>query len=163
MKKLNRKGFTLIELLAVIIILALILVFAVPAVLDTSNNAQQKSLEIYAGRVATKAYEKLVADQLLATGSVSTSGVYSLTGKGSTGAADAGLGLQDSGSYKGCVKYSKSGTDVGNTTDYTITVYLTDGRFCTGNAGVDSSIASDFDVVTTGCPANYDTICFGSW
>ena len=43
---MNKKGFTLIELLAVIILVALIGVLVMPTVIDTANQAKQKSYDI---------------------------------------------------------------------------------------------------------------------
>ena len=42
---MKKKGFTLVELLAVIVILAVILTIAVPAVKKTIDNAKKKSAE----------------------------------------------------------------------------------------------------------------------
>ena len=142
--KMNGKGFTLIELLAVIIILAVIMVFAIPAVLDTSNDAQKKAFKMYVERVAAKALEKAMSDQLLGTGSATTSATYNLKND---------LKFSDTGNYSGCAKMVKTSGNQGSTGDYTITVYLTDGRFCTPTAGVSGAQASTFTVVETGCTA----------
>lgn len=40
MKTLNKKGFTLVELLAVIVILAILIIFAMPAVISTMETAR---------------------------------------------------------------------------------------------------------------------------
>lgn len=48
MKKLNKKGFTLIELLAVIIILALLIAIAVPAVTRYLDTAKESTFAINA-------------------------------------------------------------------------------------------------------------------
>ena len=149
-KNINEKGFTLIELLAVIVILAVIMVFAVPAILDTSNDAQKKSLKMYVERVASKALEKALSDQMLGSSAASTSGTYDLK---------TDLKFKDTGNYKGCAKMAKTSNNIGTTSDYTITVFLTDGRFCTGDSGVTLEQASTFTVVDSNCPANYNTKC----
>ena len=43
MKKLNTQGFTLVELLAVIIILAIVVGFTIPAILTTTKKAKAKA------------------------------------------------------------------------------------------------------------------------
>ena len=43
MKSFNKKGFTLVELLAVIIILAIIILFAMPAVINVMEQSQAAS------------------------------------------------------------------------------------------------------------------------
>ena len=43
MKKINRKGFTLIELIAVIVILSIILIVAVPNLIETYKQSKLKS------------------------------------------------------------------------------------------------------------------------
>ena len=149
MKRINtNKGFTLIELLAVIVILAVIMVFAIPAVLDTSNNAQKKAIQMYAERVASKALEKAMSDQLLGTGTASRSEIYDLK---------TDLKLTDTGNYVGCAVMEKQTDNVGDTSDYTVTVYLTDGRFCTEDTGVVLANASSFTVKDSGCPAVTDS------
>ncbi len=59
MKKLDKKGFTLIELLAVIVVLGVILLIAVPTVISTITDARKdsfiRSLDQYVDIVRTKA------------------------------------------------------------------------------------------------------------
>lgn len=148
--KMYKNGFTLIELLAVIVILAVIMVFAIPAVLDTANDAQKKSLKMYTERVASKALEKALSDQMLVEGTATTSATYKLK---------EDLKFKDTGNYKGCAKMVKTSNNIGDTSDYTITVFLTDGRFCTGDSGVTLEGASSFTVQDSGCPVNYDSKC----
>ena len=59
MKKLNKKGFTLIELLAVIIILALLIAIAVPAVTRYLNSARESTFAVNAN-YAIKAVKEYV-------------------------------------------------------------------------------------------------------
>lgn len=46
MKRLNKKGFTLVELLAVIIILAIVVGFSIPAMTNIINDSKNKALGV---------------------------------------------------------------------------------------------------------------------
>ena len=62
---MKKNGFTLVELLAVIVILAIILVIAVPKITDTIDNARKGSFESSIKMVAAQAEtQKTVADTL---------------------------------------------------------------------------------------------------
>ena len=61
MKKKN--GFTLVELLAVIVILAIILVIAVPKITDTIKNSKIASFESSAKTIAAQAEKKKMEKQ----------------------------------------------------------------------------------------------------
>lgn len=63
---MNRKGFTLIEVLAVIIILGIILVVAVPNLLNAYEASKLKSEEIFTGRLSgiIDSYIKLNSDEI---------------------------------------------------------------------------------------------------
>ena len=91
-KRINSKGFTLIELLAVIIVLAIIMIFAIPAVLNTSNSAQQKSFQLYSERILSKATEYVETQKML-NGTISSK------------ITDTELQLNSSG-YNYCVIYN---------------------------------------------------------
>ncbi len=52
MKSFNKKGFTLVELLAVIIILAIIILFAMPAVINVMEQSQKSSFKNEVNEVA---------------------------------------------------------------------------------------------------------------
>ena len=52
MKSFNKKGFTLVELLAVIIILAIIILFAMPAVINVMEQSQAASFKNEVNEVA---------------------------------------------------------------------------------------------------------------
>ena len=60
MFKMNKKGFTLIELIAVIILLSLILVIAVPNLIDTYRQSKLKSEEMFLKQL-TKSIESYVS------------------------------------------------------------------------------------------------------
>lgn len=49
---MNRKGFTLIELLAVIMLLGIVLVFAVPNILDTYKNSKLKTEKVFVDKLS---------------------------------------------------------------------------------------------------------------
>lgn len=104
MKRNNRKGFTLVELLAVIIVLALILVFAIPAVLDTSTKAQKKSFATYARRVLTLAQEYIEGKKLEPSG---YAGPKAFVNDKSEGGFS--LGTNDD-EYSVCIEYAADGT-----------------------------------------------------
>ena len=77
MKK--KKGFTLVELLAVIVILAIILVIAVPKISDTIKNSKKASFESSAKTIAAQAEKKKMEKEILEdTGSINCSDVVKL-------------------------------------------------------------------------------------
>ena len=113
-----KKGFTLIELLAVIIVLALILVFAIPAVLDTSSKAQKKSFATYGSRVLTLA-EEFVAGKKLENADIPT-----VISNGST--EGFSLGSNDD-EYEVCIVYTP-GTN-GSADSYSLYMVNASGTF----------------------------------
>ena len=77
MKKKN--GFTLVELLAVIVILAIILVIAVPKITDTIKNSKIASFESSAKTIAAQAEKKKMEKEILEdTGSINCSDIVKL-------------------------------------------------------------------------------------
>jgi len=72
----NRKGFTLVELLAVIVVLAVIMIFAVPAVLNAMNNARQGAFIQYANRFLSQAEAQYGGDHLLNNWTPTTIGAF---------------------------------------------------------------------------------------
>ena len=61
----NRNAFTLVELLAVIVILAIILVIAVPKISDTIKNSKIASFESSAKTIASHAEKKKMENEIL--------------------------------------------------------------------------------------------------
>lgn len=68
---MNRRGFTLIELLAVIVVLGLVLIIAIPSVTDAYKNSKIKSEEVFVDRLseAIDSYVKLNSDEIEFSGS----------------------------------------------------------------------------------------------
>ena len=73
------RGFTLVELLAVIVILAIILVIAVPKITDTIKNSKKASFESSAKTIAAQAEKKKMENEILEdAGSINCSDVVKL-------------------------------------------------------------------------------------
>ncbi len=52
---MNKKGFTLIELLAVIVVLGVVLILAMPSILDSINASKNASYKVLMGNIKTAA------------------------------------------------------------------------------------------------------------
>ena len=65
MKRLNNKGFTLIELLAVIVILALIMVIAIPNVLNSINDSRVSAIHSKAKSIVSWYSDTLLSQQMM--------------------------------------------------------------------------------------------------
>ena len=100
-RKLNKKGFTLIELLAVIVILSILILLAMPSVLRIMENARKNAFETevraYLKAAQTKYAEKAVGNSASQT-----------------------LYFANNGSNDGtCTSSSKCKVDIEDKTDYT--------------------------------------------
>lgn len=71
---MNRRGFTLIELLAVIVIMALVLVIAIPSSIDAYKKSRLKTEEIFVKRLSEQvdSYTSLNIDELSFNTSIGT-------------------------------------------------------------------------------------------
>lgn len=97
MKK-NNKGFTLVELLAVIIILALIMVIAIPSILDTMNQARKESFYLYAQSLQSKALAAYTSGQDENDQDTFECVVYDI---------EKDLDIKNTGDYEGWVKVNR--------------------------------------------------------
>lgn len=146
--KTNRKGFTLIELLAVIVVLALILILAVPSILNSMNNAKKKTFQMYGERLVNNAIQQYESMKMIGEAPTKT---YVPTGQtvGNPCLTIADLGLQNQGSFQGFVEVLPS--DAVGGTRYR--VYLTDNTYAFNGTlssevvGTANAISSDQTVV----------------
>ena len=99
MKKKN--GFTLVELLAVIVVLALIMVIAIPSVLDVMNQARRSSFVEYSQKVISNTLTEYAFD---ANNTIPGAGRYVYD-------INQDLGSLHQGSYKGFVVVDASDVD----------------------------------------------------
>ena len=111
MKKKN--GFTLVELLAVIVILAIILVIAVPQIMNTIKDARKGSFESSAKLIASNAETYWLTKQTLGETSITAPACTSIATLGadygtctitfdSNGKATVNLAGADDGKFDGC-------------------------------------------------------------
>lgn len=131
-----KRGFTLIELLAVIIVLAIIMVFAVPQILDSMNNAKKKSFQMYGQRLIQSAQAKYESQLLLGS---TTGNKTHKNGAASELCYDFdSLGIESHGTYKGFVVVHPS-TEIGDNglTKTSYNIYLTDESFAYFNTPSD--------------------------
>lgn len=99
MKKKN--GFTLVELLAVIVVLALIMVIAIPSVLDVMNQARKNSFVEYCQKVIPAVQTQYVAD---AQSTIPGRGIYVYN-------INEDIGSLYQGAYKGYVVVDATDVD----------------------------------------------------
>ena len=128
-KKLNKKGFTLVELLAVIVILAIIMLIAIPAVLNTLTAAKRKSFGEYVDKVFLTTQKKVLEEEVSSVPSLGCK-VYKIK---------TDLGLSSTGSYDGFVLVKKDGFNEDtyyitmHDDEYKIESYLYNGSLNTDN------------------------------
>lgn len=117
MKRLNKKGFTLVELLAVIIILAIVVGFSIPAMTNIINDSKNKALG-----VAVDAASDYLTDQ------------YAIMNTDYNTSTDAfrtafGSNPTDSVTISGTL-LKETGLDANNVTTVTAKLDTTTGNIC---------------------------------
>ena len=130
MKKLNKKGFTLIELLAVIVILAILIAVAVPAITRYLASARANTFKDNALSVI----EAVRKDKIINGGETTT---YTLSEI--NGLLEKKLNKSPYGEDYGTSSCVKVTTDVSTGTD-TYLICLTDGKY--GIKGTEDEIIS---------------------
>ncbi len=152
-KDKNKRGFTLVELLAVIVILAIIMLIAIPAVLNTLTAAKRKSFVEYVDKVFLTTQKKVLEEEV---SSISSPGckVYKIK---------TDLGLSSTGSYDGFVLVKKDGFNEDayyitmHDDEYKIESYLYNGSLNSDN--IDIYVASEEVDIDKACAMAGCTSC----
>lgn len=118
MFKLNKKGFTLVELLAVIVVLAIIMLIAIPSVMKQMESAKVGTFKIYAQKVLTKGEEQFQIDSMMGNITDTTTKCYTLET----------MGINSSGTYRGKVVVT-----IDANLKPTYTLYLSDNSYSVSN------------------------------
>ena len=140
MKRMNKKGFTLIELLAVIVIMGILMLVAIPAVQRYINNSKADTYVNTVKEIVNVVKTSDAAGELVSDGKVCNSGVYYVA------FGDAEDKILESG---GKSPYDKSQTIKGyvkidaSTTKHTYTVLATDGAYSTVSGDSVSDLGED--------------------
>lgn len=150
--KLNKKGFTLIELLAVIIILAVLMLIAVPGIINMMNKSKVNAFRSQSETIY-KAAQNQAASELAEGNNVTCyariNGTESVTG------SETALDLDGNNKidYKATIDASGKVTE--------LLVYDRSGKYSISGDGEISSLSDatvgenvSSSTVTSGCPSN---------
>ena len=128
-KRFYNGGFTLVELLAVIVILAIIMLIAIPAVLNTLTAAKRKSFVEYVDKIFLITQKQVVEEETMGNPVVGCKTYY----------IKKDLGLTSTGNYDGFVLVKNDGfNDIAyyitlHDDEYKVESYLYDGSLDTEN------------------------------
>ncbi|MCR5483627.1 MAG: BspA family leucine-rich repeat surface protein [Bacilli bacterium] len=98
-----KEGFTLVELLGVIVVLAIIMLIAIPAVLNVMTTAKRKSFAEYVDKVSSLSQKQLSEDQMMGNKNGGTCYIYNVKSE---------LGLNNTGDYEGWVLINPVDNDI---------------------------------------------------
>lgn len=98
-----KEGFTLVELLGVIVVLAIIMLIAIPAVLNVMTTAKRKAFTEYIDKSANLAQKQLGEEQMMGTKNGGTCYIYNVKSE---------LGLNNTGDYDGWVLINPIDNDI---------------------------------------------------
>ncbi|MBE6161277.1 MAG: type II secretion system protein [Firmicutes bacterium] len=135
----NKKGFTLVELLAVIVVLAIIILVAMPNVLSAMDKARRNALVTEASefaKIAQAAYSDDAMNGGLTTGNSETGYCYSMDYLINKGYMDKKKGGNDHGSVL---------LQVSNTGETTYTIWLSNGTYSINGRNVKDITATGKD------------------
>ncbi len=121
---MNKKGFTLVELLAVIVILALIMVFAVPQILNVMNDSKKKNFQLYAQR-----FMQSVSDYYQSKGLLNEQDKITTKYNGKICLRPQDIGVTATGSYQLFVAITPSDQIINGVNQTAYNIYMTDGSF----------------------------------
>lgn len=127
MKKLNKKGFTLIELLAVIVILGILMLIAIPAVTKYINSSKFNAFRTNAGSIID-----VVRNDVALSGQTSCVAYIN----------EANIKLEK-GSISGLSGYVRVDTQAAEGSKYMITIYDSENKYYFNNQS--EKAISDFE------------------
>ena len=137
---LNKKGFTLIELLAVIVILSVLMLIAVPSVLKIVNNSKKNAFKDQAQTILKQAQTQYASDERSGSATYSSAGTT--------------LDLTKASDVVYTVTISEDGVTAITVCDDTYHITGADGTDSDAVISPSELTSSDVDQTLTDCPVS---------